>query len=84
MLRVVCLIDPLQRVHKPALISSLAVRVIEIRETSHAVQSRRDIPHQAHEEERDLQDGICQEFHPAHQRVIPCHAIKVDEEAQGP
>ena len=50
------------------------------RKSSHVVQGRRNIPHQAHEKERYLQDGIRKEVHSAHQLVIPRHTIEVDEE----
>ncbi len=51
---------------------------------SHVVQSRRNVPHQAHQEERDLQNRIREEVQPSHQRVIPRHRVEIDEEGQCP
>lgn len=46
----------------------------------HSIQSWRDVPHQAHQEERNLQDRVGQEVHPPHELIIPGYGIKVDEE----
>ena len=50
----------------------------------HMVQSRRDVAHQAHEEEWHLQDGIGDEVQSSYQLVVPCHRIEVDEEGGSP
>lgn len=50
----------------------------------HMIQCWRDVSHQAHEKERDLQDRGCNELHPSHQLIIPRHRIEVDEEGGSP
>lgn len=48
------------------------------------VQRRRNVPHQAHQEERDLQDGVRKEIQASYQLVIPRHRVEIDEECQRP
>jgi len=50
----------------------------------HLIESGRDVPHQAHEEEGDLQDGIGKEVQAVHELVIPGGLLKVDDERKHP
>lgn len=62
------------------LTTSISVREYNAGTLSHMVQSRRDVPHQAHQEEGELQDGVRKEIQSAHELVIPCHGVEVDNE----
>ena len=48
------------------------------------VERRRDVPHEAHQEERDAQDGIGKEIQPSYELIIPSYGIEVDKEGREP
>lgn len=50
----------------------------------HVIQRRRYISHQAHEKERHLEYGIGDKVQTAHQLIIPCRRLEVDEERGNP
>lgn len=52
--------------------------------TVQIVQSRRDVSHQGHEEERDLKDMVCHEVQAFHNLLIPIDRIEINDERQEP
>lgn len=48
------------------------------------IQCRRDVSHQAHEKERQLKHGFGYKVHPAHQLIVPCRCLEVDEHRGDP
>lgn len=45
----------------------------------HLIQRRRNIPHQTHQQKRNLQNRIGDKIQPADERFTPCVGLKVDE-----
>lgn len=52
--------------------------------TVQIVQSGRDVAHQGHEEEWDLEHMVCHEVQASHKFLIPSYSIEVDDERYEP
>lgn len=84
-LLIVGLVDPCKRVHKPEMHVSHADQWCQVLISgSHVVESGRNISHQTHKEERNLQNLVGDEVQTLHERVIPGHSVEVDQKREDP
>lgn len=51
---------------------------------SQVVQSRRDVAHHCHQEERYLENVVGHEIQTLNHFIIPCHRVEVEDEGQKP
>lgn len=46
----------------------------------HVIERGRDVAHQAHEEEGDLQHRVCDEVQAPDQLIVPGHGVEIEDE----